>query len=272
MSGTLREPTQITLEYLSPTAALPTRSSRWPPRKGNLPPVSTNKLKLKLAFVLAIATLQEALSAPAISVSQVKQAESTVDELCNCPLEGIPMHHNHAIIVTVFTRNTQAQIKMERPPLMPPRNPLIIEQGLETGVFGKILAARYQVEMIINTWTSVMTSNTRTAANPQQDVMIKPSKASYVSGLPRGSIVITMTFQNVPRGLFSRLQLPDNHSMAKPQHDPGPVSNMQNTTNPLFGLGIRHLVASNTIVTRDPPNTDCTKAIEQGCQNIPHTS
>ena len=65
-------------ESLGITAALPTRASRRPLRKGNPSPTPTNKSKWKLAFVIAVAAFQEAPSAPTIWGSQVKQAESKV--------------------------------------------------------------------------------------------------------------------------------------------------------------------------------------------------
>ena len=36
----------------------------------------------------------------------MKRAESTVDQLSDRLLEGIPAHSDHTIIVLVFTRNT----------------------------------------------------------------------------------------------------------------------------------------------------------------------
>jgi len=108
----------------------------------------------------------------------MKQAESTVDQLSDCPLEGITAHRDHTIIVLVLTRNSHAQIKMGPPPVTPLRNPLIIEQSRETGPSGKVPVARNQVEAIINTRTFVMTNDTRTAANSQQDIMIKSAETS----------------------------------------------------------------------------------------------
>ena len=103
----------------------------------------------------------------------MKQAEGTVDQLRDRPLEGIPTHCDHTIIVFVLTRNSHAQIKMGLPPVTPRRNPSVIEQSWETGPFGKVLVARHQVEAIINTQTFVMTNDTRTTVNSQQDIMIK---------------------------------------------------------------------------------------------------
>ena len=139
-------------------------------------PTFLNKLQWKLAFVLAVATLQQASSAPTIRSAEMKQAESTVDQLSDRPLEGIPAHRDHTIIVLVFTRDTQTQIKMGLPPVTPLGNLLIIEQSRETGPLGKVPVARYQVESNINTRTSIMASNTRTAAKSQQDVMVKSAK------------------------------------------------------------------------------------------------
>ena len=166
-------------EYLGASAALPTGTGISPPREGNLPITTTSKLEGKLTLVTAVTTLQQASSAPAIRRSKMKQAESTVDQLRNRPLEGITTNGDYTIIVMMFTRNAHTQIEMGRglPPVAPFGNPLIIEQSRERWVFGKIPVARHQVESIINTRTSVMTRNTRTAAEPQQDVMIKSAKA-----------------------------------------------------------------------------------------------
>jgi len=131
--------------------ALPTRASRRPLRKGNLSTITTSKLEGKLALVTAVATFQKASSTPAIRSAEVKQAESTVDQLSNRPLEEIPTHCDHTIIVPVFARNTQTQIIMGLPPVTPLRNPLIIEQSRETGPFGKVFVTRHQVEPIIHT-------------------------------------------------------------------------------------------------------------------------
>ena len=108
----------------------------------------------------------------------MKQAESTVDQLSDRPLQGIPTHRDHTIIVHVFTRNTHAQIEMGLPPVAPIRNPLIIEQSRKTGAFDQVSVTRRQVESIINTRTSVMTLDIGTAPNSQQDVMIKPAEVS----------------------------------------------------------------------------------------------
>ena len=113
MSGTLREPTQGRSEYLGATAVLAAGADREAPHEANMSPAFLNKLQRKLAFVLAVATFQEASGAPIIRGSQVKQAESTIDQLCNRLLEGIPAHHNHAIIVAVLTRNAQPKLKWD---------------------------------------------------------------------------------------------------------------------------------------------------------------
>jgi len=78
----------------------------------------------------------------------------------------------------MLTRNAQTQIKMGLPPVAPFGNPLIIEQSQETGPFSKIPVARHQVETINNTRTFVMTNDTRTAPNSQQDKMIKSAETS----------------------------------------------------------------------------------------------
>jgi len=169
----------MSMKYLGATAAFSTGTDIRPRCKRNPSPTTAqgNKFNGKVAMVTSAAVLQEASRTPAIRSAEVKQAESTVDQLSDSPLEGIPAHRDHTIIVLVFARNTQTQIKMGLPPVTPLRNPLIIEQSRETGPFGKISVARYQVESIINTWTSVMTSNTCTATDSKQDIMIKSAKA-----------------------------------------------------------------------------------------------
>ena len=142
-----------------------------------LPRFSTNSSG-RVALVLAVAALQEAPSASIIRGTQVKQAESTSDQLCNRPLEEIPTHRNHTIIVTMFTRNTQSQNKKGLPPGTPFMNLLIMEQSRETRAFGTIPVTRHQVESIINTRATIMTSNTRTAANSQQDIMIQSAETA----------------------------------------------------------------------------------------------
>ena len=76
-----------------------------PPREGNLPTATTRKLEGKLALVLAVTALQEASSTPTIGRPKMKQAESTVDQPSDRPLEGIPTHRDHTIIIHVFKRN-----------------------------------------------------------------------------------------------------------------------------------------------------------------------
>jgi len=166
------------LEYLGASVALPTGTGSRPPREGNLPTATTRELKGKLTFFLAAAALQEASSTPTIGSAEMKQAESTVDQLSDCPLEGIPAHRDHTTVVLVLTRNSHAQIKMGLPPLASFRNPLIIEQSRESGTLGKVSVTRRQVESIINTRTSIMTPNIGTAPNSQQDVMIKSAETS----------------------------------------------------------------------------------------------
>jgi len=108
----------------------------------------------------------------------MKQAESTVDQFRDRPLEGIPANSNHTIIVCVFTRNTQTQIEMGMPPVVPLRNPLIIEQSREPGTFGKVPVTSHYVKMIARSMAAIMADNTRAAANPNQDVVIKPAEIS----------------------------------------------------------------------------------------------
>ena len=180
MQGASRKPLKMSTEYLGVTAPFATRTGIRPPCKSNPSPTTTwgNKLEGKFTLVVAIATLQQASGASAIRIAEMKQAESTVDQLRDCPLEGIPTHRDHTVIVLVLTRNTQAQIEMGLPPIAPLGNPLIIEQSRETGTFGKVLVARYQVESIINTRTSIMANDTCTTANSQQDIMIKSAETS----------------------------------------------------------------------------------------------
>jgi len=130
-------------EYLGATAALAAGADREAPHEANMSPAFLNKLQRKLGFVLAVATFQEASGAPIIRGYQVKQAESTIDQLCNRPLEGIPAHRNHATMVAVLTRNAQTQVKMGLRSVTPFGNPLIIEQSREAGGFGKIPVTRH---------------------------------------------------------------------------------------------------------------------------------
>ena len=108
----------------------------------------------------------------------MKQAESTVDQLSDRPLEGIPTHCDHTIIVYVFTRNTHTQIEMGLPPVAPLRNLFIIEQSRKMGAIDQVPVTRRQMETILRMLTIVVSNNISTAANPQQDVMIKPAKPS----------------------------------------------------------------------------------------------
>jgi len=170
----------MSTEYLGATAALPAGTDIRPLCKSN--PSSTtargNKFNGKEALVTAAAVLQEASSTPAIRITKMKQAESTVDQLSDRPLEGVSAHRDHTIIVFVLTRNSHAQIKMGLLPVGPVRNPLIIKQSRESGTLGKVPVTRRQVESIINSRTSVMTLNIGTAPYSQQDVMIKSAAAS----------------------------------------------------------------------------------------------
>jgi len=135
-----------------------------------------NKLQGELAFVLAAAVFQEAPCTPIIRGAQLKQAESTVDQLCDRPLEGIPTHCDHTIIVFVLTWNPQTQIKMGLPPVTLVRNPLIIEQSRETRTFGKVFVTRYQVEPIVHSMAVIMCNHSSTAGNSQQDIMIQAAE------------------------------------------------------------------------------------------------
>ena len=174
------KPLKMSTEYLGATAALPAGTDIRPPCKSN--PSSTtawgNKLNGKKALVTAAAVLQEASSTSAIKITKMKQAESTVDQLSDRPLEGIPAHRDHTIIVHVFTRDTYAQIEMGLPPVAPIRNPLVIEHSRKTGAFDQVSVARCRVESIAKTMTAIVSHNIGTAANSQQDVMIKPAKPS----------------------------------------------------------------------------------------------
>ena len=126
-------------------STLSARAIHRPPSEGNTPAHATNttafEFERNLAPGRARAILQQTASASVVLVSQAKQAESTVDQLSDSPLEGIPAHRDHTIIVHVFTRNTQTQIKMGLPPVTPLRNPSIIKQRRETGTLGKISVA-----------------------------------------------------------------------------------------------------------------------------------
>jgi len=160
--------------------ALSTGTSIRPPRKRNPSPTPTrgNKSNGKHALVATVATLQEASGTSAIGSAELKQAESTVDQLSDRPLEGIPTHRDHTIIVFVFTWNTHTQIKMGQPPVTPLRNPLIIEQSRKAGAFDQVLVASCQVETIVRILTAIVSNNTGTAANPQQDIMIKSAETA----------------------------------------------------------------------------------------------
>jgi len=170
----------MSMEYLGATAALSTGTSIRPPRKGNTSPTPTrgNKSNGKHALVTTVAVFQEASGASAIGSAEMKQAESTVDQLSDRRLEGIPTHGNHTIIVIVFTWNAHTQIKMGLPPVTPLRNPLIIEQSRKTGVFDQVLVASHQVEMIVRILTAIVPDNTGTAVNPQQDIMIMSAETA----------------------------------------------------------------------------------------------
>jgi len=148
-----------------------------PPFKGNLPPAAADKLHKDLAPICLITAFQQA-SRTSVVRPQMKQAESAIDQLGNRPLEGIPTNSNRAIVITVFKWNTQTQVEMGLLPVAPFWNPFIIKQSRETRVFSKVSIARHQVESILSTRTPVMTGNIRTAAEPQQDVMIKSAEAS----------------------------------------------------------------------------------------------
>jgi len=171
---------KMSTEYLGATAALPTGTNIRPPCKCNPSSTTTggNELDGKEALVTAAASLQQASSTPVIRIAKMKQAESTVDQLSDRPLEGIPTHRDHTIIVTVFTRNTHTQIKMGLPPVTPLWNPLIIEQSRKAGAFDQVLLASRQVETIVRILTAIVSDNTGTAANPQQDIMIKSAETA----------------------------------------------------------------------------------------------
>jgi len=131
---------KMSTEYLGATAPLPTWTDIRPPCKRNLSPSPTraHEFDREHALVTTVAASQEVSSTQVIRIAEMKQAESTVDQLSDSPLERIPAHCDHTIIVSVFTRNTQTQIKMGLPPVTPLRNPLIIEQSRETGTLGKL--------------------------------------------------------------------------------------------------------------------------------------
>jgi len=181
-SSTIRESLEVRLHVHSGRSTLSARAIHRPPSEGNTPAHTTNTTALEfernLAPGRARAILQQTPSASVVFVSKVKQAESTVDQLGDSPLEGIPAHRDLTIIVHVFTWNTHAQIEMGLPPVAPVQNPLIIEQSRKTGAFGQVSVTRRQVESIINTRTSVMTLNIGTTPNSQPDVMIKPAEAT----------------------------------------------------------------------------------------------
>jgi len=109
----------MTAEYPGATAALAARTFRSPPGEGTLSPTTADKSEGKLALVIAVATLQEASSTPTIGLSKIKQAESTVDQLSDSPLKGIPTHRDHTIVVLVLMWDANPQIKMGLPPISP---------------------------------------------------------------------------------------------------------------------------------------------------------
>ena len=168
-------------EYLGATAALPTGTGIRPPCKCNLLPTPIardGKPNREHASVATVTALQEASKTSVVRITKMKQAESTVDQLSDRPLEGISAHRDHTIIVLVLTWNAHSQIKMGLPPVSPIWNPLIIEQSRETGTLGKVLVARHQVEPIGRSMAVIMSNHTSTAADSQQDIMIKSAETS----------------------------------------------------------------------------------------------
>jgi len=108
----------------------------------------------------------------------MKQAESTIDQLGDHPLKGISTDHDHVIIVLVFTQNAHAQIKMRLPPVVPSWNSLIIEQSREWKTLDKIPVTQNQIEAFVPTSTVLMATDISTAAQSQQDLMIKSAETS----------------------------------------------------------------------------------------------
>jgi len=171
----------MSTEHLGVTATLPTRTGIRPPRKRNplaSPVARDDEPNREHALVTAIAALQQASSTPVIRIAKMKQAESTVDQLSDRPLEGIPTHRDHTIIVSVFTWNTHTQIKTGLLLVTPLRNPLIIEQSRKAGAFDQVPLASRQVETIVRILTAIVSNNTGTATNPQQDIMIKSAETA----------------------------------------------------------------------------------------------
>jgi len=78
-----RKPVKMSTEYLGATAAFSTWTDIRPPCKRNLSSTTTggNKFNGKEALVTPAAALQAASSRPAIRITEMKQAETTVDQL-----------------------------------------------------------------------------------------------------------------------------------------------------------------------------------------------
>jgi len=176
--STVRKTRKMVPEYLGASAALPTSTRQRPPCKGNLSPTTTDKLERKLALVIAVAALQEAPSIPTSARTKMKQDESTVDQLSDRPLEGIPTHRDHTVIVSVLMRDAHTQIEVGLPALSPGWNPLIVEQGLEQGEFDQIPVAIDPMEALIHSSTAVMPNYTCTTTYSEKNIVIKPAETS----------------------------------------------------------------------------------------------
>jgi len=170
----------MSTKYLGATAALSAGTDIRPPCKRNPSATTTwgNKFNRKEATVTAAAALQEASGTPAIRSAEMNQAESTVDQLSDRPLDWIPAHCHHTIIVLVLARNTYTPIKMGLLPVTLLRNLLIIKQSRKTRAFGGILGARHHEEPIVHSLAVIMPNHSSTAANSQQDIMIKSAETS----------------------------------------------------------------------------------------------
>jgi len=79
---------------------------RGKPLKGNTPVASTSKLECEFALLANIPALGEASCTPSIRITQLQEAESTVDQLGACALEGIQEFCNNTVIVPMLRWDT----------------------------------------------------------------------------------------------------------------------------------------------------------------------
>ena len=202
--------------------------------------------------VRSAASHQQAPRASVVVGPQMEQVESTIDQLCDRPLKGVTTNRNGPIIVPMLGRNSQPQIEVRLPPGMPRSDQLIIEQSQECRMTSRVPTAHSKMEPGVVTLAGIMASQTSTAPQPNQHVVIQSSHAPQMPRGTRCAMVVSMTLCLMPRQPFCSPHLSGHHRVIHSQDNAIPVGRSQCLADSFLGHPIGQFIAENTVVTRNP--------------------